>query len=55
MEHYSTKQAEEQVESSTDNGLADAIMKYKGLLDAGAITQEEFNILKQKLIQGNNE
>ena len=31
-------------------GLADELMKYKQLLDAGAITQEEFDALKKKLL-----
>lgn len=29
---------------------ADELMKYKGLLDAGAITQEEFDEVKKKLL-----
>lgn len=32
-----------------DGDVADTLIKYKKLLDAGAITQEEFNVLKQKL------
>jgi len=34
-----------------DGGVADALIKYKKLRDAEAITLEEFELLKQKLFQ----
>lgn len=34
----------------TESDRADAILKYKGLLDAGIITEEEFDIKKKELL-----
>ena len=39
--------------SNTDNtsdGTADELKKYKELLDAGVITQEEFDLKKKQLL-----
>jgi hypothetical protein len=41
---------ENDVSSDSVNSSADEIMKLKGLLDAGAITQEEFDTKKKKLL-----
>lgn len=32
------------------NSLADELLKYKQLLDMGAITQDEFNLKKKQLL-----
>lgn len=45
-------QTETQDAEPVDGGVADALIKYKKLLDAEAITLEEFELLKQKLFQG---
>ena len=31
---------------------ADALLKYKSLLDSGVLTEEEFNTKKRELLQG---
>ena len=35
---------------STSSTVADELLKYKQLLDSGAITKEEYNVLKNKLL-----
>ena len=35
--------------------IADALEKYKSLLDSDAISQEEFDVLKAKLLDENAE
>jgi len=54
--HFSAKaepaQTETQDAEPVDGGVADTLIKYKKLLDAEAITLEEFELLKQKLFQG---
>ncbi|ENY8920602.1 TPA: SHOCT domain-containing protein [Clostridioides difficile] len=37
-------------ENNSNNSNADEILKYKNLLDLGAITEEEFNIKKKELL-----
>lgn len=51
-ENGTPPQTEVQNTGTTDGGEADALIKYRKLRDAGAITQEEFDLLKQKLIHG---
>ncbi|WP_419724593.1 SHOCT domain-containing protein [Terrisporobacter petrolearius] len=36
--------------NNTNNSSADEILKYKNLLDMGAITEEEFNDKKKQLL-----
>ena len=38
------------IPSSSNSSVADEIMKYKQLLDAGAITQEEYDAKKKQLL-----
>ena len=42
--------AETSVRTAPVNGSADEIMRYKELLDSGAITQEEFDAKKKQLL-----
>ena len=44
------KSEESNSESGNGKDSADEIMKLKGLLDAGAITQEEFDAKKKELL-----
>jgi membrane protease subunit (stomatin/prohibitin family) len=37
---------------AADGGLADEIAKLKSLLDSGALTQDEFDAAKQRIIAG---
>ena len=37
-------------DSSSEISAADEILKYKNLLDAGAITQEEYDTKKKQLL-----
>lgn len=43
------KSAQDREKESTD--IYEQIMKYKQLLDNGAITEDEFELLKSKLIK----
>ena len=45
-----TSASQEPVQSAPVASAADEIMKFKGLLDAGVITQEEFDAKKKQLL-----
>ncbi|HEY5387741.1 MAG TPA: SHOCT domain-containing protein [Thermoleophilia bacterium] len=38
--------------AAAGGGIADQLIKLKGLLDAGVLTQDEFNAAKQKALAG---
>ena len=40
-----------QTVSTTDNNVADELKKYKDLFEQGAISEEEYNDIKNKLIK----
>ena len=48
---YSQNTSAENLSPSSAYSPADEILKYKNLLDIGAITEEEYNQKKQELLQ----
>jgi len=46
----SVGESENNNESNDGTSSADEVMKLKGLLDAGAITQEEYDLKKKELL-----
>jgi hypothetical protein len=44
-------QTKDSTKQKPDNNVAEDIMKYKNLLDAGAITEEEYNNKKKQLLE----